>query len=155
MAIDFTALKNEIINDPQQLGYSDYLPQRNDVELASLLNQVRSGNDYKVQKGRVSRDSFVEDTAAVVFNLMVALDGGNDRAQFWLGVFDRLVANSDTINSADVNLNSILDQMISENFLTSNEKDSILLKQGSRADVLFNRSVLVGEVSDALNEGNE
>ena len=45
--------------------------------------------------------------------------------------------------------------MISENFLTSNEKDSILLKQGSRADVLFGRSVLIGEVSDALNEGNE
>jgi hypothetical protein len=155
MAIDFTALKNEIINDPQQLGYSDYLPQRNDVELASLLNQVRSGNDYKVQKGRVSRDSFVEDTASVVFNLMVALDGGNARAQFWLGVFDRLVSNSDTINSSDVNLNAILDQMISENFLTSNEKDSILLKQGSRADVLFGRSVLIGEVSDALNEGNE
>ena len=58
MAIDYSVLKNEILNDPQQLGYSNFLPQRNDVELAGLLNQVRSGDDYKVQKGRVSRDSF-------------------------------------------------------------------------------------------------
>ena len=147
-------LKNEILNDPQQLGYSNFLPQRNDVELAGLLNQVRSGDEFKVQKGRVSRDSFVEDTASVVYELMVALDNGNSRAQFWLNVFDRLVSNSDTINSADANLNYILEQMISDNLLTSNQKDDIVLRQGSRAEVLFDRAVLVSDVSDALNEVN-
>ena len=155
MAIDYSVLKNEILNDPQQIGYSNFLPQRNDVELAGLMNQIRSGDDYKVQKGRVSRDSFVEDTASVIYELMVALDNGNNRAQFWLNVFDRLVSNSDTINSADTNLNYILDQMISDNLLTSNQKDSIVLRQGSRAEVLFGRAVLIGEVSDALNEVNE
>lgn len=152
MAIDLSILKNEILNDPQSLGYSSFLPQRNDIELAGLINQSRQGSDYKVQKGRVSRDSFVEDTASVVFELMVALDAGNNRAQFWLNVFDRLVSNSDTINSSDTNLNYILDQMITENLLTTNQKESIILKQGSRADILFGRSVLISEVSDALNE---
>lgn len=155
MAIDLLSLKNEILNDPQILGYSSFLPQRNDVELANLLNEVRQGSDYKVQKGRVSRDLFVEDTASVVFELMVALDNGNNRAQFWLNVFDRLVSNSDTINSSDSNLNYILDQMIVDNLLTSSQKDGIILKQGSRAEVLFGRSVLISEVSDALNEVNE
>lgn len=155
MAIDYSVLNNEITNDPQQLGYANFLPQRNDVELANLLNQVRSGDSYKVQKGRVSRDSFVEDTASVVFSLMVALDGGNSRAQFWLDVFDRLVSNSDTINSSDANLNYILDQMISDNLLTSIEKDNIVLRQGSRAEVLFGKAVLINEVSDALNEVSE
>lgn len=155
MAIDYSVLKNEILNDPQQLGYSNFLPQRNDVELAGLLNQVRSGDDYKVQKGRVSRDSFVEDTASVVYSLMVALDSGNDRAQFWLNVFDRLVSNSDTINSADANLNYILDQMISDNLLTSNQKDAIILRQGSRAEVLFGQVVLINDISNALNEVSE
>lgn len=155
MAIDYSVLKNEILNDPQQLGYSNFLPQRNDVELAGLLNQVRSGDDYKVQKGRVSRDSFVEDTASVVYSLMVALDSGNNRAQFWLNVFDRLVSNSDTINSADANLNYILDQMISDNLLTSNQKDAIILRQGSRAEVLFGQVVLINDISNALNEVSE
>ena len=85
---------------------------------------------------------------------MVALDNGNSRAQFWLNVFDRLVSNSDTINSADANLNYILEQMISDNLLTSNQKDDIVLRQGSRAEVLFDRAVLVSDVSDALNEVN-
>ena len=119
MAIDLSILKNEILNDPQSLGYSSFLPQRNDVELAGLINQLRPGSDYTVQKGRVSRDSFVEDTASVVFELMVALDAGNNRAQFWLNVFDRLVSNSDTINSSDTNLNYILDLISSNSFLIS------------------------------------
>ena len=46
------------------------------------------------------------------------------------GLFDRLVANSDTINSLDTNLNAILDQMITDNLLTLEEKSLIINRQG-------------------------
>lgn len=97
----------------------------------------------------------MEDTTSVVYNLMVLESQGSDKAVFWLRVFDRLVSNSDTINALDVNLIGLLDQMIADNVLTSEEKSSILNRQGSRSEVLFGRVVSVDEVSNSLNEVSE
>lgn len=155
MAIDLNLLKQEIQNDPSNLGYASSLAIRDDISLANILNTVRSGSDYIVTKGRITRDQFVEDTTSVVYNLMVLESQGSDKAVFWLRVFDRLVSNSDTINALDVNLIGLLDQMIADNVLTSDEKSSILNRQGSRSEVLFGRVVSVDEVSNSLNEVSE
>lgn len=155
MAIDLNLLKQEIQNDPSNLGYASSLAIRDDISLANILNTVRSGSDYIVTKGRITRDQFVEDTTSVVYNLMVLESQGSDKAVFWLRVFDRLVSNSDTINALDVNLIGLLDQMIADNVLTSEEKSSILNRQGSRSEVLFGRVVSVDEVSNSLNEVSE
>ena len=88
----------------------------------------------------------------MVFNLMVALKNGNQDAQFWLDVFDRLVANSDTINVDDPALNSILNEMITDGLLTSQDLDSIKTRQGSRSEKLFGIAVTVDQVSNSLNE---
>jgi 23S rRNA A1618 N6-methylase RlmF len=120
-----------------------------------MLNTVRSGSDYIVPKGRISRDQFVEDTSSVVYNLMIQESQGTEKATFWLKVFDRLVANSDTINSLDANLNSILDQMIIDNLLTLEEKGFIINRQGSRSERLFGTPVNIDEVSNSLNEVSE
>ena len=155
MAIDLNLLKQEIQNDPNNLGYASSLAIRDDISLADILNTVRSGSGYVVTKGRITRDQFVEDTTSVVYNLMVLESQGSDKAVFWLRVFDRLVSNSDTINALDVNLIGLLDQMIADNVLTSEEKSSILNRQGSRSEVLFGRVVSVDEVSNSLNEVSE
>ncbi len=155
MAIDLNLLKQEIQNDPSNLGYASSLAIRDDISLANILNTARSGSDYIVTKGRITRDQFVEDTTSVVYNLMVLESQGSDKAVFWLRVFDRLVSNSDTINALDVNLIGLLDQMIADNVLTSEEKSSILNRQGSRSEVLFGRVVSVDEVSNSLNEVSE
>jgi 23S rRNA A1618 N6-methylase RlmF len=155
MAIDLNLLKQEIQNDPSNLGYASSLAIRDDISLANILNTVRSGSDYIVTKGRITRDQFVEDTTSVVYNLMVLESQGSDKAVFWLRVFDRLVSNSDTINALDVNFIGLLDQMIADNVLTSEEKSSILNRQGSRSEVLFGRVVSVDEVSNSLNEVSE
>ncbi len=155
MAIDLNLLKQEIQNDPSNLGYASSLAIRDDISLANILNTVRSGSDYIVTKGRITRDQFVEDTTSVVYNLMVLESQGSDKAVFWLRVFDRLVSNSDTINALDVNLIGLLDQMIADNVLTSEEKSFILNRQGSRSEVLFGRVVSVDEVSNSLNEVSE
>ncbi len=155
MAIDLNLLKQEIQNDPNNLGYASSLAIRDDISLANILNTARSGSDYIVTKGRITRDQFVEDTTSVVYNLMVLESQGSDKAVFWLRVFDRLVSNSDTINALDVNLIGLLDQMIADNVLTSEEKSFILNKQGSRSEVLFGRVVSVDEVSNSLNEVSE
>jgi 23S rRNA A1618 N6-methylase RlmF len=124
MAVDLNLLKQEIQTDPQNLGYAGSLAIRDDISITNILNTIRNGSDYIVPKGRISRDQFVEDTSTVVYNLMVLESQNNNSAIFWLKVFDRLVSNSDTINSLDANLVSILDQMISDNVLTAQEKSS-------------------------------
>ena len=155
MAIDLNLLKQEIQNDPNNLGYASSLAIRDDIGIAAILNMVRSGSDYIVPKGRISRDQFVEDTSSVVYNLMIQESQGSDKAAFWLKVFDRLVANSDTINSLDTNLNSILDQMIIDNLLTLEENSFIINRQGSRSEKLFGTPVSIDEVSNSLNEVSE
>lgn len=155
MAVDLNLLKQEIQTDPQNLGYAGSLAIRDDISITNILNTIRNGSDYIVPKGRISRDQFVEDTSTVVYNLMVLESQNNNSATFWLKVFDRLVSNSDTINSLDANLVSILDQMISDNVLTTQEKSSILNRQGSRAEKLFGCPVSIDEVSNSLNEVSE
>lgn len=39
--MDYTALKNELLTDPNGLGYADYLAVADDVGLAEVLNQKR------------------------------------------------------------------------------------------------------------------
>lgn len=152
MAIDLNALKQELLNDPLSLGYSQFVSVRNDLGSHALINAVGDGSDFVVTRGRISKDHFIEITTSVVINLMVAFKNGNQEAQFWLDVFDRLVANSDTINVDDPALNSILNQMISENLLTSQEMSYITTRQGSRAEKLFGTPVSVDQVSNSLNE---
>lgn len=152
MAIDLNALKQELLNDPLNLGYSQFVSVRNDLGSHGLINSVGDGAEFIVSRGRVSKDHFIEITTSMVINLMVALKNGNQEAQFWLDVFDRLVANSDTINVDDPALSTILSQMVSENLLTSEEMSFIKNRQGSRAEKLFGAPVSVDQVSNSLNE---
>jgi len=152
MAIALAALRAELFNAPLIFGYSQFVSVRNDLGSHALINSVGAGQDFVVSRGRVSKDHFIEITTSMVINLMVALKNGNQEAQFWLDVFDRLVANSDTINVDDPALNSVLNQMISENLLTSQEMSYITTRQGSRAEKLFGAPVSVDQVSNSLNE---
>lgn len=43
MSINFTALKNELNNDPVSLGYAPFIALGDDVSLAAILNFVRNG----------------------------------------------------------------------------------------------------------------
>jgi hypothetical protein len=152
MAIDLNALKQELLDDPLNLGYDQFVSVRNDLGSHALINSVGEGSDFQVSRGRISKDHFIEITTSMVFNLMVALKNGNQDAQFWLDVFDRLVANSDTINVDDPALNSILNEMITDGLLTSQDLDSIKTRQGSRSEKLFGIAVTVDQVSNSLNE---
>ena len=155
MSINLIQRKDEIQNDPEGLGYSVPLSIRNDIGIAEILNTVRNESNYIVSKGRISKDTFLEDTADIVFNLMVLEDAGSSKATFWLKVFDRLVANADTINSEDPTLINLLDQMIIDNVITQQDKETTLTRFGSRAEVLFSCNVTIDQVSDSLNEVNE
>jgi len=154
MAINLSLLRQEIENDPINLGYSSFLAIRNDVTIASMLNEVRQDSDHVVSRGRISKDSFLDITSPVVFRIMQLAHLGDSQATFWLSVFDRLVANSDTINTEDLNFITLLDQMMDDSVLTQQDKDLIMLRQGSRSEKLFGSFVKVDEVSDSLNEGN-
>lgn len=154
MAIDLNLLKQEIENDPINLGYSSFLAIRNDVAIASVLNEIRQDSEHVVSRGIISKDLFLEITSAIVFRIMQLAHFGDAQATFWLSVFDRLVANSDTINTTDQNLITLLDQMIDDDVLNQQDKDLITLRQGTRSEKLFGSLVKVDEVSDSLNEGN-
>lgn len=47
MAIDYAALKTELLADSQGYGYAPYLASGNDTMLANLLNQVRPAIQIK------------------------------------------------------------------------------------------------------------
>jgi hypothetical protein len=146
-------LRAELLNDPLSLGYSQFIDVRNDIECLNALNAVREGQDFLVSRGRLTKDAFIEVTSFMLFNLLQLSHDGNENAEFWIRVFNTLVANSDTISVSDPTLIQILDQMITLNFLTSSDKDSILKRQGSRAEILFGTNVTLDQVSDSLNEG--
>jgi hypothetical protein len=154
MAIDLTLLKQELLNDPLNLGYAPYVSVRNDIGSHSVLTEVKSGSDFVVSRGRITKDFFIEITTQMVFNLMMQVKNGNNGAQFWLDVFDRLIANSDTINCDDAALSSILNQMLVENLINTSGIDYIKTKQGSRSEVLFGVNVSIDDVSNSLNEGD-
>ena len=151
MPIDLNLLKQEIISDPLNLGYAPFLSIRNDLEVLNLINSVQP--NLLVDRGRITKDEFIEITSQMVFGLMLQNKNGNTDAQFWLDVFDRLVANSDTINCQDPALDAILSEMLSANFITSQDILIIKSKSGSRAQNLFGQNVSLNEVSDSLNEG--
>lgn len=43
MAIDYAALKTEILTDPNNYGYAGPLASRTDWQVAALLNEIRAG----------------------------------------------------------------------------------------------------------------
>jgi hypothetical protein len=153
MAIDLSLLRQEIENDPINLGYSSFLAIRNDFTIASMLNEVRQDSDHVVSRGRISKDLFLDITAPIVFKIMQLAHLGDSQAAFWLSVFDRLVANSDNINTEDPNFITLLDQMMDDSVLTQQDKDLIISRQGTRSEKLFGFLVKVDEVSESLNEG--
>jgi len=154
MNVDLALLKQEIINDPMNLGFSSYVSIRNDVEVTNLLNTIVELEDFKVNRGRITKDSFIEITSQIIYSLMLEHKNGNEQAKFWLDVFDRLVANSDTISCEDPSLIFVMNQMNSDNLITENQINSILNRYGSRSEKLFGRHVTIDEVSNSLNEGD-
>lgn len=154
MAIDLSLLRQEIENDPINLGYSSFLAIRNDFTITSMLNEVRQDSDHVVSRGRISKDLFLDITAPIVFRIMQLAHLGDSQASFWLSVFDRLVANSDNINTEDPNFITLLDQMMDDSVLTQQDKDLIISRQGARSEKLFGSLVKVDEVSESLNEGD-
>jgi hypothetical protein len=155
MAINLQILKEELVNDPLSLGYSQKLLIRDDMGLCELINRISEGEEFKVSRGRISKDTFLENTTTIVFGLIQKDYDGDTNAKFWLDVFDRLVANADTINCDDLFLQSLLDQMIGSNLITESQKENVLYRQGSRAEKLFGCYVTLDSVSNSLNEVNE
>lgn len=153
MNVNLLELKSELINDPLSLGYSQYTSARNDIECLNLLNKIRQGEDFLVSRGRITKDAFVEVTSFILLNLLQLSRSGNEDAQFLITVFNTLVANSETISVNDPALALVLDQMLSLNFITENDKNSVLKRQGSRAEILFGTNVTLDQVSNSLNEG--
>jgi|AACY02.15.fsa_nt_gi hypothetical protein len=152
MSIDLNLLKQELLTDPAQLGYDQFVAVRNDISIHNLISEIKYTSDFLVSRGRITKDEFIELTSQIVFALMLAKRNGNNDADFWLSVFDRLIANSETINADDPSLEYILDQMINENLLTIQEKDAIKKRQGSRSEVLFGTCVTIDDISNSLNE---
>lgn len=153
MAVNLIDLKAELLNDPMSLGYAQFVDARNDIECCNALNTVRDGEEFLVSRGRLTKDAFIEVTSFMLFNLLQLSHAGNQNAEFWIRVFNTLVANSETISVNDPTLIQILDEMITLNFLTISDKDTILKRQGSRAEILFGVNVTLDQVSDSLNEG--
>lgn len=153
MAINLNILREEILNDPMNLGFNQYVSIRNDVEVVNLMNQTNIDSNFLIDRGRISKDDFIELTSQIVLGLMIADKNGNEEAKFWLAVFDRLVANSETINCQDSALESVLNELLVANFVTAEQIQNIKTKHGSRAEKLFGQKVSLDDVSNSLNEG--
>lgn len=149
MAIDYTALRAEILNDPAGLGYALHVAAGSDNVIAGILNLVRAS--ITIRRDNIMPAEVLE---AIDIRDFVASPPGNPTlAASWFESVTQLRAirllNDDGSNTAvRGNLNRIL------NDVQGSQARILALsnRQGSRAEQLFGRNTVItdADVGTAL-----
>jgi hypothetical protein len=146
--MDYTALKNEITNDPLNLGYAVFVTAGNDQAIADLLNAATGVGAATVTVPAMSRDNFM---TAIIPALIVLPALSTTIQSKW----DRILAvvrAASIINISDPSIQALLGAAVSDNVLTSDQVSVIGQRTGSRAEVLFGAGTTVtnSDISFAL-----
>lgn len=144
MTVSYSALKNEIINDPNGLGYSTPYNLGNDDGVAALLNSVGAGAAYSIFKNSVPIADLLKNFVPAEFNALTAVQ---------VAKLQLLFAGSATIDPSDANTRSIFQTFLSAATGTLTNFAALIKRQGSRAEVLFGigTSISGSDVAAARN----
>jgi hypothetical protein len=145
MAIDYTALATEINNDPSALGYAVPKNAGNDQGVADVINLVRAGASFQVNREPIARETFIENINSTEFAALTALQ--LSRLQ--------VILTGATVDINGTNTQSNLLGIFPNSNVAGTTKSNIsalLKRQASRAEVLFGRGTIVSatDVSRAL-----
>ena len=133
MSIDSQALATEITTDPAALGYAAPLAAGADQALADILNLVRTGVTFKIDREPITAAAFLAQCSSTEFLALTQLKLSQLSTVFAAQMID--------IN--DVSTQAILLGIFPAAGTTKANIQAILKRNGSRAEVLFGRGAIV------------
>ncbi len=165
MPVTITALRNELLNDPNNYGYAPFVAIRNDAALAEMVNfKPRDGVTaaplgnvgpaQQIKRGNVPPSEILE--AIDVRDLLAAPTGVDSipLTQSWFESITqfsmiRLTNNDGTKTTVRKNIDRITGNVQG----SQTRLDAVAVRFGSRCEFLFgeNTTVTVVQIGDALN----
>ena len=141
MPVDIAALRSEVANDPLAIGYAPFRNGINDSKVADLLNTVRAGAGFRVDRPNVPASEVFEAIAPLEMAAVVSAD--LQRLQ--------LLLHMGEVNLAGVNTRAILAACFPVGSVTRTNLIALQKRQGSRAEALFGFGVVVtsGDIASA------
>ncbi len=127
------ALKTELLTDPLGLGYSTALTAGDDNTLADMLNQVREGGGFQVNRDPV--------TPGAIFGVI----DPDEYAGLTSTNLQRLATafTVPTINLGDDSILDIMTGIFPGGSLTNQAIVTLSKRQGSRAEVLWGTGLVI------------
>lgn len=138
--IDYVALKSELINDPQGLGYAPLYANGQDQDLADVLNVVRVGGAFQINNEPVSKEAVVKAITGADFAAMTSLDFTKLLVLFLMGEID--LANNAT--------QMLLASVFPASGGTRTNLIALSKRQGTRGEVLFGNGVRISASDIAI-----
>ncbi len=142
MPIDLLELKNEIINDPINLGYAGKEP----IEIARLLNEVRTDITVTI------------DAEILAWKFLDAIDPDElDALTAEQMEKLKMLLSLGTINLKSANIRAILSRLFPTDSKTAAALRSLIQRNGSRAEQLFGYGTVIShlDVARALRLAKE
>jgi hypothetical protein len=147
MAVERAALREELLTDPEALGYAALVEEGNAGGLADLLN---AAGEATVGRGEVTRDRFVRDFFAAM-EAIRQLPAGATREK-WEWRIQNLLGMKETVNVNDPIMTTLFAELEADGLMSAEQTAALTTRPASRAEALFGAGATVTpiEVSDAL-----
>lgn len=146
--MDYTALHNEIVNDPASLGYAASVTTGSDAGVAALLNAQSSA---RISRGVVTTEVFLADMAAQIKAIRSDNPAGVKAA--FAPLWDLLTIVR-TVDYAHATVQNALAGMVTYGIggLTTAQVSTITTRPCSRAETLWGSGVSISsnDISFAL-----
>lgn len=143
--VDFKVLKDELTNDPQNLGYAALLAGEDDGLVADLLNQVGTS--------RVALDWITkEQLISGIFPAFIVLDSKDASIKSkWDRIFSAALS-LEGINPTNQKTIMLFQMAIQDGLLVANDISIMSSREGSRGENLFGSNIKVhaNDISNSL-----
>lgn len=148
MAIDYEALKDELEQDPKNLGYSALISAGRDLALAALLNAKSGAGAETLSLQVITKGAFLLGISPV--GLTLPTKSSADQMKW-----DRIISFASAADFVDVgnaNVAGLLALAIADGLITQQQVDSFTKRVGSRAEVLFGADTVINheDIAKAL-----
>lgn len=143
--MDLEALKNELENDPEGLGYAQHINTGADGSIEELINSV--DNRWRVLRGTMSHSDFIDAFAGVIFQIKMLPDG--EMKKFWYAALE-VLQTVETVNLQNPIFNTLKPKMVQDGFATDEQLAQIFTISVSRAEFVCGKKVSHLEIAEAL-----
>jgi hypothetical protein len=140
--MDYTALKNEIVNDPLSLGYSTPYSAGRDNAVADLLNQVRA--TILLDREVIPAYEVIEATVPAEWAALSAAEKQRYET----------ITGAGEVDVKGTNTRAAFAAMFSAGTATRSNLSALQQRQGSRAEQLFGTGVAISAQDVAIARGS-